>query len=183
MSVVFTNYSMESEVKYEEKYYDWCVFVAGDAASLQQIVEVKYELHPTFPNPIRVITDRAHRVPLISSGWGEFHLRIGVILVGGENRTFSYRLRLAQDNSPKKDRPLRFDSKEQERVYDVLTEGQFRFCKLNTIERKTGLSPETAEVALRHLEALDLARKAHVRSIDQQEMWGSTSIVGVIPRL
>jgi transcription initiation factor IIF auxiliary subunit len=183
MSLVFTNYSMESEVKYDEKWYDWCVFVEGDEAILERIVEVKYQLHPTFPNPLRSSTDKRHRFPLISNGWGEFALGISVVLADAAIQTLSYRVRLRDNNWPKKQRPARFNSKEEESVYNVLAEGQFRWRKLNTIGRKTGLSDQTTATALRNLETANLARKAHVRSIDQQEMWGATAIVGIMPQI
>jgi transcription initiation factor IIF auxiliary subunit len=183
MSIQFANYSMRAEIKYEQAWFDWCVFVAAEKPVLNRIAQVHYQLHPTFPNPIRITDDRNHRFPLITNGWGEFSLSITVALIDGTSETSSYWVRLRSDAWPKKRRPTKFETNEEERVYDVLAEGQFRWRKLNTIERRTGLKTDVIFKALERLESTNLARKAEVRSIDQQEMWGATAIVGIMPEL
>jgi transcription initiation factor IIF auxiliary subunit len=179
MSVSFSNYS----TRLGAQRYNWCVFVNGDKATLDRITKVRYQLHPTFPNPIRVNDDRNHRFALESNGWGEFALWITVTYADGTNENDSYWLKLFDENWPKKQRPSAFSTKEEERVYDVLAEGQHRWRKLNTMKLRTGLKTKQLLAALGRLENANLIRKAPVRSIDQQEMWGTTEIVGVMPRL
>ena len=120
---------------------------------------------------------------MITNGWGGFSLSITVALTDGTSEASSYWVRLHPDAWPKKYRPPEFHTKEEELVYDVLAEGQFRWRKLNTIERRTGLKADVILEALERLESANLARKAQVRSIDQQEMWGATAIVGIMPQL
>lgn len=184
MSTSFESYSMYTpDPDRSRKRYDWCVFVKGGISTLGRISQVRYKLHPTFPNPIRITDDRNHRFALITNGWGGFLLSTTVTFTNGGTEDISFWVRLQDDAWPKKGRPQQFSTSEEERVYDVLAETQYRWRRLETIERRTGLEVSSVVDALERLECADLARKLGTRSIDQQEKWGATAIVGVMPRL
>ena len=59
--------------------YDWTVYLVADTATLNAIQEVHYVLHPSFPNPVRVVQDRRTRFALSSNGWGEFNIGVKVV--------------------------------------------------------------------------------------------------------
>ena len=52
----------------------WSVWVEGPASELDRVKAVRYTLHPTFPDPVRIVTDRSSKFRLESSGWGEFSI-------------------------------------------------------------------------------------------------------------
>ena len=52
--------------------WKWRVWVEGPAEELDAVAWVRYELHPTFVQPTRVVEDRASKFELKSAGWGEF---------------------------------------------------------------------------------------------------------------
>jgi transcription initiation factor IIF auxiliary subunit len=53
----------------------WWIWLGGSEGQVGQIESVTYILHPTFPNPVRTITDRATRFRLATAGWGIFRIR------------------------------------------------------------------------------------------------------------
>ena len=58
------------------KYFRIRVWLDADHPELlNDVKEVKYILHPTFKNPVRVITDRRTLFGLNTIGWGEFNLK------------------------------------------------------------------------------------------------------------
>ncbi len=62
----------------QTNYWSWRVWLDGDTAELDSIDSVRYQLHQTFPEPTRVITDRASKFLLKSAGWGEFMIYVRV---------------------------------------------------------------------------------------------------------
>lgn len=77
--------------------WDWTVFVQGTPTALARIKCVEYTLHPTFPNPVRLVCDRGkgtQAFALSSNGWGEFTIAARVIRQDGGVQALSYRLRL-----------------------------------------------------------------------------------------
>ena len=64
-------------------WFDWTVFCSSPKEKLDLIEKVEYHLHPSFPNPVRVISDRESRFALKGRGWGEFLIRIIVYLKEG----------------------------------------------------------------------------------------------------
>jgi transcription initiation factor IIF auxiliary subunit len=59
--------------KYEgDDWWEWAVWVEGPDEALDGIAFVEWTLHPTFPNPIRRIRDRASKFRLETAGWGVF---------------------------------------------------------------------------------------------------------------
>jgi transcription initiation factor IIF auxiliary subunit len=184
MSVKFSNYSMVSEETEERLWFDWCVFTDADDNTVNKINRVKYYLHPSFANPIRIQTNREHRFALVSNGWGEFSIAIEIEFLNGTIEHTKHWLKLFQgDNWPRKVRPEHLATSDHTEVYVLLCEGMYRWRKLKTIVEKTGLPEPRVREVLNSLEDDDLARKSSVRSIDGQELWSATTIVGVLPRL
>lgn len=69
-------------------------------SALDKIKYVQYTLHPTFPNPIRVVCERGPNdqepFALHGDGWGEFDVGVKVIFVDQEPPlSFTYHLKLA----------------------------------------------------------------------------------------
>jgi prokaryotic YEATS domain/TIR domain len=59
----------DSSIKH---YWQWRVWLGGSEAELDEIGSVRYQLHPTFPQPTRIVRERETKFALSSSGWGEF---------------------------------------------------------------------------------------------------------------
>jgi len=57
---------------------------------------VEYLLHPTFPNPRRVVFDRQSKFALRSSGWGRFNLKVKITFKDGTQEDASYFLDLGK---------------------------------------------------------------------------------------
>ncbi len=183
MSIQFKDYSMRSDKKYDQGWYDWCVFVDGEKSAVSRIKAVEYKLHPTFSNPTRLITDKKHRFALISSGWGGFLIKIRVIFEDGSEESTSHVLRLHEKGWPTKSAPASFDSQEAGSVYRMLTEGKYRWRKVRTVAAKVGLPEIRVEELLREMEEQELVRELPYKSIDGQSLWASTAIVGLWPLL
>lgn len=78
-----------------EDRWNWSVWLDGDSSDLDAIDHVVYTLHPTFPVPIRHITNRRTGFKLDSSGWGEFEIHLDVVLKSGQIRKRRHWLKLA----------------------------------------------------------------------------------------
>lgn len=72
------------------QYFGWRVWVDEPPERLNEIEEVEYLLHPTFPEPLQTRTDPATNFELRSSGWGEFTIGVRVTFKDGtiEDQTF-----------------------------------------------------------------------------------------------
>lgn len=88
------NYAKEAEPRKGSRWFDWKVFVAGSPEELESIEEVKYTLHPTFPQPVRIQKDRSNIFALQSSGWGEFTIRADIRFKDGHTETSTHWLDL-----------------------------------------------------------------------------------------
>jgi transcription initiation factor IIF auxiliary subunit len=181
--IAFNQYSMWTKKKNESDWYEWCVFVDEDAQTLKTISGVQYFLHPSFPDPERVKKNGLDRFALYSAGWGNFSIQIHIMLVGGSTIKTNYQLRLQNDNWPKKSPPDTFNDTNLKSVYEALSQGQFRWRKFETIVSRTPLSKDKVSLALNELAKDNLVRKAYFRSVDNQELWGATEIVGIAPRI
>src|SRR6185369_12704930 len=53
-------------------WWHWSVWLEAPRAELEKIEYVEYVLHPTFPQPVRRVTDRSTNFRFESAGWGEF---------------------------------------------------------------------------------------------------------------
>jgi transcription initiation factor IIF auxiliary subunit len=80
--------------------YDWTVSVMADDATLNSIKQVEYTLHPSFPNPVRTVTDRKSRFALSSNGWGEFNIAARVFFDDGSVQNLEHWLTLKATSQP-----------------------------------------------------------------------------------
>lgn len=77
-----------------EDWWKWWIWVEGPAEELDQINCVTYILHPTFPNPVREVKDRATKFRLETSGWGVFLIRAKIKHRNGKETVLTHQLRL-----------------------------------------------------------------------------------------
>lgn len=89
------------------EWWNWAVWIDGSSAELDAIERVTWQLHPTFPNPDRVVTDRASQFRLESAGWGEFTLRAVVAKKNGEQQELVHELVLEYPDDADKKAPIR----------------------------------------------------------------------------
>lgn len=59
-------------------HWKWSVWLDGTGPELDGVDHVVYTLHPTFPEPVRRITERETAFRLHSGGWGEFNIHAAV---------------------------------------------------------------------------------------------------------
>ncbi len=88
------NLATRSESKND--YWDWTIFVKGPEDVLEKIEYVEYTLHPTFPDPVRIVNQRGHgpyAFPLTTAGWGTFTIKVKVYYRDGTYQHLSHLLR------------------------------------------------------------------------------------------
>jgi len=76
----------------EPGWWEWNIFIEGAPAELDRIRCVEYSLHPTFPNPVRLVCDRPSRFQLTARGWGTFTVGIKIMLKDGSLRQLNHPL-------------------------------------------------------------------------------------------
>ena len=84
------NHSEPLEARGNRPFYKWTVFVDEPDSILEQIAEVEYTLHPTFPEPKQIRKDKQDKFALSTSGWGEFTILIDVRFRDGDVETVPY---------------------------------------------------------------------------------------------
>ncbi len=92
----FNNYSRIVGSRGKKNWFKWKVFMDEPGEKLDKIKSVEYRLHETFPNPVRVVDDRASKFSLTSAGWGTFQMYITIYLKDGVEEHTSYRLDLGK---------------------------------------------------------------------------------------
>ena len=78
MTITINNYARKVGQRGDYDWYRWKVFVDEGENKLNEIREVEYLLHPTFPNPKRVIKNSESAFALESAGWGSFNMLVTV---------------------------------------------------------------------------------------------------------
>jgi transcription initiation factor IIF auxiliary subunit len=68
----------------QNDWWKWWVWLDGPTSELDQIDHVVYVLHPTFPNPVRVVKDRQSQFRFDTAGWGVFPIRAKVVHKDGK---------------------------------------------------------------------------------------------------
>ncbi|KPV65060.1 MAG: YEATS family protein [Candidatus Bathyarchaeota archaeon BA1] len=96
MKISFNNYAKRVARRGNYDWYEWRVFVDEDDTVLNKIEYVLYLLHPTFPNPIRIVHDKKSKFALESSGWGSFTMFITVRFKDGTEEEVRYFLDLSK---------------------------------------------------------------------------------------
>lgn len=62
----------------DSRIWTWSVWLDGEDETLDRVESVVYQLHSTFRNPIREVSDRAKNFELSSSGWGQFMIYLAI---------------------------------------------------------------------------------------------------------
>lgn len=100
MSLIrLTNTSKPVEAQPKRKslqYYDWKVYVAEAPDVLEKIEHVTYFLHPTFPDPVRTVSDPSTGFALETTGWGEFEIGAKIQFKDGSSSNTLYMLDLSK---------------------------------------------------------------------------------------
>ncbi len=76
----------------EPGWWEWGIYIEGAQTELDRIRCVEYTLHPTFPNPVRVVCSRPDRFELTARGWGTFTVKIKLMLKDGSMRQLAHPL-------------------------------------------------------------------------------------------
>lgn len=77
-----------------DDWWRWSVWIDGVEADLDRIDRVVYTLHPTFPDPVRTVTDRASKFKIETAGWGVFKIRAKVQFKDGKTERLTHDLEL-----------------------------------------------------------------------------------------
>lgn len=66
-------FAINQSSKYKkDDYWEWSVWIEASESGLDKIDFVIYNLHYTFPDPVRKITTRENKFKLTTAGWGTF---------------------------------------------------------------------------------------------------------------
>jgi transcription initiation factor IIF auxiliary subunit len=66
--------------------WNWTVYINAPEEILRRIERVEYHLHPTFPNPIRIVDtlgDPRYPWGYSTNGWGIFQISVKIIYLNG----------------------------------------------------------------------------------------------------
>ena len=55
--------------------WKWAVWIEGPETQLDRVDSVAWQLHPTFPEPLRWAENRTDKFRLETNGWGAFEIR------------------------------------------------------------------------------------------------------------
>jgi transcription initiation factor IIF auxiliary subunit len=79
------NFKIEQDYQYQgNDWWKWAVWVNGTDSDLKEIDHVVYTLHPTFPEPVRVVKTRSNKFKLKTGGWGNFRIHATVFPKNGD---------------------------------------------------------------------------------------------------
>ncbi len=88
-------FTIQQWEQYEcQDWWKWAVWIEGPDEALDRIDCVEWTLHPTFPNPIRKVYDRASKFRLETGGWGVFPIVACVQMKDGEQTKLRHHLEL-----------------------------------------------------------------------------------------
>ncbi len=96
---------MKIQLKNDWKYvgddrWKWELYLVSDEPNgLSEIDSVKYMLHPTFKNPIRVVNDPEGGFRLKTNGWGTFTINAFVYFKNGKKVKMKHELDLRYEPS------------------------------------------------------------------------------------
>jgi transcription initiation factor IIF auxiliary subunit len=84
----------QSEEYIGDNWWNWSIWLEGASEELDAVDFVEWRLHPTFPNPIRRVSDRGTNFRLDTGGWGVFPIHASVHLKDGKTETLRHYLEL-----------------------------------------------------------------------------------------
>jgi len=99
MTVTLENISKPVGKKGVNDWFRWKIFLKGSDEELDKIDNVTYILHPTFPNPVRKISDRSSNFAFSTVGWGEFEIKAKIKYKTGNEEKKTYWLNLLKGGS------------------------------------------------------------------------------------
>jgi transcription initiation factor IIF auxiliary subunit len=87
------------EIRQSAKYagndwWDWSVWLEGTDAALDAVSYVEWRLHPTFPDPVRRVTNRQSKFRLDTGGWGTFVIQSVIYMKTGSPERLRHELQL-----------------------------------------------------------------------------------------
>jgi transcription initiation factor IIF auxiliary subunit len=87
---------VRNTAKYSNGHYNWTLYISADDAILQNINQVVYTLHPSFPNPVQTVSTRGGHCAFAfsSNSWGEFKVGVKITFKDGNEVNFEYWLNL-----------------------------------------------------------------------------------------
>jgi transcription initiation factor IIF auxiliary subunit len=97
----------QSVDRLERGLWRWAVWLDGPSAELDDVEEVVYTLHSSFPEPVQRITDRNTNFRLEERGWGEFRLGVRLRKRDGSEEKLRHWLRFTDEAVPRSDRVAR----------------------------------------------------------------------------
>jgi transcription initiation factor IIF auxiliary subunit len=179
----FQTYSRDIGKKGGMDFYAWCVFLQGSPEEIGRIRQIEYTLHPSFPDPVRVVEDADHCFALESQGWGIFQVRARVTYRNKEMVRQGFSLQLGEDAWPRGPtaEPGQFQNITAKRVYDSLLDEDWDWRKVSTLVRRSGGQSDEVKSILKDMQSRRLARPAPYQSLEGEEMWGATVRVGLLP--
>ena len=94
-------FTIQQWEKYDcEDWWHWAVWIEGPDDALDRIKSVEWTLHPTFPNPIRTISNRNSKFRLETAGWGTFPIHARLRLEDGRELKLRHELALHYPDGP-----------------------------------------------------------------------------------
>ena len=82
--------------------FNWSIYIETELESFRKEIEkVIYHLHLTFPNKDVTIISESHGFKLNAQGWGEFTIRLEIILKDGRRVELSHYLSLFSEEKKK----------------------------------------------------------------------------------
>jgi hypothetical protein len=180
-SLEFASYSRFIGIKEGQRLYAWCVFVDARRQELEAIREIEYTLHPSFPDLVRIINDPTNCFALQSQGWDEFQLRIRTSFNDSSISKNLFYLNLQDDAWPRGGLPPATMEDACRKIYDALIAEGLDWRRLSTLAREAQISIEQTRSHLDDLARTRTVRPAYYVSLDNEELWGATSKVGLLP--
>jgi len=74
--------------------WTWWVWLEAPNQELDGVEKVIYTLHPTFPSPRRIVTDRQSKFELRTAGWGTFRIYAEAVMKDGSTERLHHDLEL-----------------------------------------------------------------------------------------
>lgn len=179
--LIVTNYSRYEREKRGYSIYPFCVFIDPKSESFNELHAVEYLLAPSFPDPTRRISDRNTCFALQSEAWGTFPIRIRAFKETGDILRATYTLTLNDDDWPMGRQPKEFADGDAEAVYATLFDDRYNWRKFSTIVKRSEIPEKRVREILDDLAGKRLAREAYFKSTDNDDLWGATAVIGLLP--
>ena len=86
---------IQQSEKYEgDEWWSWAVWIDGAPEQLRDVEFVEYTLHPSFPDPVRVVRTKDNNFKLSTGGWGIFPIHARVVTKSGAEVRLTHDLSL-----------------------------------------------------------------------------------------